>query len=531
MPKKSKTGTNGVEERINGLIKDLKKYDSDDIDYSSQREAKLEKTADALAAIGKPAVPQLIEVLNCHSAWSSHFAANALGAIGDERASTPLADALEESELGERARSALKKIGPVAVPEVIKRVEYRIAHPIREGAGIDMITANALSAIGDIRCDESIKFLNRLLDEYMSELPDGPFDPTKHDWKYVNVDMFHLLECMVRQQDERAIPHIENARDFFRSDYVDYKICQIAIGRIKKKRPDEGYLPLEALDIMLPAGALMNALSGGELGWENTFEEEYGEYFEEVGGWDYGGGDGGDREDDPDWEDGDEYWDDKDWDDEDEDVDEGDDDDEKEGADMAQKKKFKQVYQFKVALKGIRPPIWRRIQVPETYTFRDLHITIQDAMGWEGYHLHEFEMISPSTGAKVSIGPPDDEFGRRILSEETQKISRYFSMDNKSAEYTYDFGDDWEHKILLEKILPREEGTAYPVCVKGKRACPPEDCGGVWGYADILEALEDPDDPENEELLEWVGEDFDPEYFDAKDVVFRDPDKSSDFRF
>ena len=152
-------------------------------------------------------------------------------------------------------------------------------------------------------------------------------------------------------------------------------------------------------------------------------------------------------------------------------------------------------------------------------------------MGWEGYHLHEFEMISPSTGAKVSIGPPDDEFGRRILSEETQKISRYFSMDNKSAEYTYDFGDDWEHKILLEKILPREEGTAYPVCVKGKRACPPEDCGGVWGYADILEALEDPDDPENEELLEWVGEDFDPEYFDAKDVVFRDPDKSSDFRF
>lgn len=523
MPKTSKKGTNGIEERINGLIKDLKKYDSDDIDYSKAREAKLEKIADALAAIGNPAVPQLIEVLNCHSAWSSHFAADALGTIGDERATIPLADALEESELGEHARSALKEIGPVAIPEVIKRVEYRIAHPIREGTGIDKITSNALSTIGDIRCDESIKFLNRLLDEYMSVLPDGPFDPTKHDWNYVNVDMFHLLECMVRQQDERAIPHIEKARDFFRSDYVDYKICQIAIGRIKKKRPDEGYLPLEALDIMLPAGALMNALSGGELGWKSTFEEEYGEYFKEVGGWDYGGG-GGCREDDPDWDDEDEDW------DGDNDSD-GDGDNEKEGADMAQKKKFEQVYQFKVALKGIRPPIWRRIQVPETYTFRDLHIAIQDAMGWEGYHLHEFEMISPSTGAKVSIGPPDEEFGRRAFSEETQKIAKYFSMDNKSAEYTYDFGDDWEHNILLEKILPREEGAAYPVCVKGKRACPPEDCGGVWGYADIIEALKDSDDEENEELLEWVGEGFDPGNFDAKEVVFRDPDKSSDFRF
>ena len=529
MPKKTKKGKNGIEERINGLIKDLKKYDSDDIDYSSQREAKLEKIADALAAIGSPAVPQLITVLNCHSAWSSHFAADALGTIGDERAITPLADTLEESELGRHARSALKEIGPVAIPEVIKRVEYRILHPIREGTGIDMITSNALSAIGDIRCDESIGFLNRLLDEYMSELPDGPFDPTKHDWKYVNVDMFHLLECMVRQQDERAIPHIEKARDVFQSNYVDYKICQIAIGRIKKKRPDEGYLPLEALDIMLPAGAIMNALSGGELGWKSTFEEEYGEYFEEVGGWDYGGGDGGDREDDRD--DDDEYWDDKDWDDEDGDWDDSDGDNEKEETDMTQKKEFKQVYQFKVALKGIRPPIWRRIQVPETYTFRDLHIAIQDAMGWEGYHLHEFEMIDPSTGAKVSIGPPDDEFGRRIFSEETQKISKYFSMDNTSAEYTYDFGDDWVHKILLEKILLRKEGAAYPVCIKGKRACPPEDCGGVCGYADILDALEGTDDEENEELLEWVGEDFDPGNFDAKEVVFRDPDKSSDVRF
>lgn len=190
------------------------------------------------------------------------------------------------------------------------------------------------------------------------------------------------------------------------------------------------------------------------------------------------------------------------------------------------KRKYNQVYQFKIALEGIRPPVWRRIQVPETYTFWDLHLAIQDVMGWEDYHLHEFEIIDPSTGAKMSIGVPDEEFGRKILSERKQEISQYFSMKNKSAEYLYDFGDNWEHKILLEKILPREEGTAYPVCVKGKRACPPEDCGSLGGYESILEALENPEDEENEELLDWVGEDFDPEHFDAKEVDFRDPSKS-----
>ncbi|GAB6887558.1 plasmid pRiA4b ORF-3 family protein [Desulfothermus okinawensis JCM 13304] len=150
------------------------------------------------------------------------------------------------------------------------------------------------------------------------------------------------------------------------------------------------------------------------------------------------------------------------------------------------------MYQFKITLKGIRPPIWRRIQVPETYTFWDLHVAIQDAMGWEDYHLHEFEIINPSTGLKVRIGSPDEDFYREVLLEWKQKIADYFSEENPVANYIYDFGDGWEHKVQLEKILPRKNSINYPVCIKGRRACPPEDCRGIWGYKELLEVIKDP---------------------------------------
>ena len=163
-----------------------------------------------------------------------------------------LVNTLEEPELSENAIEELKKIGPVCVPEVIKKIEYRIKHPIKKGVGIGLVTLDALSTIGEIKCDGSIKFLNVLLDDYISEMPDKPFDPTEYDWKYRNIDFFHLLNCMVKQQDKRAIPHIRKARDFFPENYTDYVICQIAIDRIKTKSPEEGYLPLEALDIAFP---------------------------------------------------------------------------------------------------------------------------------------------------------------------------------------------------------------------------------------------------------------------------------------
>jgi len=191
--------------------------------------------------------------------------------------------------------------------------------------------------------------------------------------------------------------------------------------------------------------------------------------------------------------------------------------------------RFKKVYQFKITLKGIRPPIWRRIQVPENYTFWDLHVAIQDSMGWEDYHLHEFEIFDPSKGLKVNIGIPPEElgvsFGKETLPGWEERISDYFSMENRRAVYVYDFGDNWEHEIVLEKILPREEGVDYPVCVGGRRACPPEDCGGVWGYEEFLEAIADPDHELHDEMLEWVGGEFDPERFDPEEVVFEDPDR------
>jgi len=195
------------------------------------------------------------------------------------------------------------------------------------------------------------------------------------------------------------------------------------------------------------------------------------------------------------------------------------------------KTEFNQVHQFKISLKGIRPPIWREIQVPGTYTFWDFHVAIQDAMGWQDYHLHEFELLKPSTGLKVNIGIPDEDFGRKVLPGWTQKIADYFSSENRAASYLYDFGDDWEHQIELQKIIPKKRGISYLVCTNGKRACPPEDCGGIWGYEELLKIIKDPTHEEYEEIMEWLGGKFDPEYFEARKVRFDDPDSRRQIAF
>jgi hypothetical protein len=184
-----------------------------------------------------------------------------------------------------------------------------------------------------------------------------------------------------------------------------------------------------------------------------------------------------------------------------------------------------EVLQFKITLRGIRPPIWRRIQVPRAYTFWDLHVAIQDAMGWQDYHLHQFELSHGQGRPGVRIGIPDEEseFGRRTLPGWEVSVVRHFSAPGQKATYRYDFGDDWEHEVLLEATPPAEKGVEYPRCIKGKRACPPEDCGGPYGYPEFLEAVKDPADPRHEELLEWIGGAFDPEAFDPGQVVFDDP--------
>jgi hypothetical protein len=187
--------------------------------------------------------------------------------------------------------------------------------------------------------------------------------------------------------------------------------------------------------------------------------------------------------------------------------------------------KSSNIYQFKITLKAIKPKIWRCIQVPGNYTFWDLHVAIQDAMGWEDYHLHQFEIINPKTGEKNLIATPNDEDFYETISEVKAKISQYFLSAKNKANYEYDFGDGWEHEVVLEKILPSVVGSRYPQCIAGERACPPEDCGGAWGYEDLLEIIANSKHPEYLELMEWLEDGFNPEEFDPKLVEFDDPRK------
>ncbi len=180
---------------------------------------------------------------------------------------------------------------------------------------------------------------------------------------------------------------------------------------------------------------------------------------------------------------------------------------------MARKTKksgnFEKVYQLKISLKGMRPPIWRRVLVPENITLSDLHEVIQWTMGWYDEHLYQFEIYGHYYG----------EFKDYDVTDATKiRLNEVVGQEKERFSYEYDFGDSWEHKILVEKILPRAPEEQYPRCIGGKRACPPEDVGGVWGYVEFLEAIRDPEHPEHEDMLEWIGEEFDPEEFDVEEA-------------
>ncbi len=172
------------------------------------------------------------------------------------------------------------------------------------------------------------------------------------------------------------------------------------------------------------------------------------------------------------------------------------------------------VLQMKVALVGVRPPIWRRFLVPEDFTLEELHFVIQIVMGWENAHLYAFHL----GGYRYTLVMEDFDLMEDERDARDYRIREFALRPKQKFLYVYDFGDYWEHQLTVEKRLPLEEGKQYPVCLTGKRACPPEDCGGIWGYANILEALKHPDDPQYQELFEWLGDDFDPEYFDLDEV-------------
>jgi hypothetical protein len=188
---------------------------------------------------------------------------------------------------------------------------------------------------------------------------------------------------------------------------------------------------------------------------------------------------------------------------------------------------FKKVIQLRIVLAGTSPPVWRRIQVPESYTFYDLHVAIQNAMGWTDSHLHMFE-IPTDQGERHLIRidcPPflDPDIGEEPSIYGTEvPIKDYLSEKGDKARYIYDFGDDWIHNVTVEDVLPKDGRRRYPACLDGELACPPEDCGAVPGYYDCIRALKKRDNSQGQ--LTWLGR-WRPDRFNPKTVVFESPRK------
>lgn len=169
------------------------------------------------------------------------------------------------------------------------------------------------------------------------------------------------------------------------------------------------------------------------------------------------------------------------------------------------------IYQIKVTLKWSKPPIWRRLQVRGDTKLDKLHQILQIAMGWWGEHLHAFE------AGGVAYGEPDPDFPSDLRQERNVRFDK-IAQEGDTFRYEYDFGDSWVHEIMVEKVLDPEPGVRYPRCLAGKRACPPEDCGGVPGYERLLDIVANPKDEEHAEIVAWLGEEFDPEAFDLDAV-------------
>lgn len=171
------------------------------------------------------------------------------------------------------------------------------------------------------------------------------------------------------------------------------------------------------------------------------------------------------------------------------------------------------IIQLKISLDDSNPLIWRRVLVRKSYSFMRLHHIIQTIMGWDSYHLFEFQIDDEQ------IGGGDEEMGFYEGKNASRvKLSTYITRPKQRFSYIYDFGDWWEHTIIVEKFLPADKNTVVPVCIDGAMNAPPEDCGGIWGFYELLEILKDKNHPEHKEMSEWLGYDYDPEYFDINEI-------------
>jgi hypothetical protein len=174
------------------------------------------------------------------------------------------------------------------------------------------------------------------------------------------------------------------------------------------------------------------------------------------------------------------------------------------------------IYRLKISLQGAKPPIWRRLELPGDASLEELHTIIQVAFNWHGGHLHAFETLYGD------FGPGEAELDE-LTPEESVTLEQVAPAEGSTIDYRYDFGDNWNHQIRVEKLGEPDPAVSYPRCTGGRRAAPPEDCGGIGSYHDILETLADPADPEHAEALDWLGlgtaEEFDPAFFDKRGVT------------
>jgi hypothetical protein len=171
----------------------------------------------------------------------------------------------------------------------------------------------------------------------------------------------------------------------------------------------------------------------------------------------------------------------------------------------------KRIYQIQIVLKHYKPKIWRRILVDSDILLVDFHRIIQTTMGWTNSHIHMFTK-------GLDIYAPEEFEIDFAKNSRVIRLDQLLQDEKSMIEYEYDLGDNWRHTIILKKILPPNSKRRTPKCTAGKRSCPPEDCGGVWGYANMLKILKQPDHEEYESYIEWLGEDFDPENFDKDEI-------------
>jgi hypothetical protein len=172
------------------------------------------------------------------------------------------------------------------------------------------------------------------------------------------------------------------------------------------------------------------------------------------------------------------------------------------------------IYQIKITLEGVQPEIWRRLFIQGDLFMHDFHKIIQTTMGWENIHLHQFLKNDRIFG----IADNEPESPELFMDYTSIRVMDLLKAEGDTLRYLYDFGDSWIHKIDLEIIEPYDQDLFYPVCIDGERACPPEDCGGIPGYNDLTLIMAHPGHPRRDEMEEWLGDDYDPEEFDADTV-------------